>query len=82
MSSTEEALRGIVTRYVGAEIPDWRREARLSDDIGLDSLERVEILMAAEEMFGIEIPDEGARTVVTAGDAIDLIDRLRGERMP
>jgi len=81
-TSTEEGLKGIVTRYVGAEIPDWRRESQIRDDLGLDSLERVEVLMAAEDLWGIDIPDEAAARINTVGDACDLIDGLRRARMP
>lgn len=81
-TSTEEGLKGIVTRYIGAEIPDWRRESQIEDDLGLDSLERVEILMAAEDLWQIEIPDEAAARVHTVGDICDLIDGLRRARMP
>lgn len=81
-TSTEEGLRGIVCRYIGADIPDWKRESRIEDDLGLDSLERVEVLMAAEDLWAIEIPDEAAERINTVGEACDLIDELRRARLP
>ena len=69
-----------ILKDVGLDLPcgasEYRLTMDLSDDLGADSLDRVELVMAAEEKFGIEIPDEDAEKVKTLEDVVTLIARL------
>ncbi len=70
--SVEERVKEIVCEQLGVEeevIPN----AKFIEDLGADSLDTVELVMAFEEEFGLEIPDEDAEKIVTVGDAIQYI---------
>ena len=61
--------------HLGVEDDKVSGEASFIDDLGADSLDTVELVMAFEEEFGIEIPDDAAETIQTVGDAVKFIDK-------
>ena len=74
MSETEAQVKKIVVDHLGIEESKVNLESKFIDDLGADSLDTVELVMAFEEKFGIEIPDDAAETIVTVKDAIAFID--------
>ena len=75
MSSTEDRVKKIVVEHLGVEADKVSGDASFIDDLGADSLDTVELVMAFEEEFGIEIPDDAAETIQTVGDAVKFIDK-------
>ena len=75
MSDTAERVKKIVVEHLGVEGDKVTEEASFIDDLGADSLDTVELVMAFEEEFGIEIPDDAAESIVTVGDAVKYIDK-------
>ena len=73
MSDVEERVRKIVVEHLGVEEEKVTEQASFIDDLGADSLDTVELVMAFEEEFGIEIPDDAAETIQTFGDAVRYI---------
>ena len=75
MSSEEifEKIKGIIVEQLGVTEATVTMEASFIDDLGADSLDIVELIMALEEEFDIEIPDSDAEKVVTVGDVVDYI---------
>ena len=75
MSSEEilEKVKGIIVEQLGVSDTSVTMEASFIDDLGADSLDIVELIMALEEEFDIEIPDADAEKVVTVGDVVDYI---------
>ena len=75
MSSEEifEKVKGIIVEQLGVTDTSVTMEASFIDDLGADSLDIVELVMAIEEEFDIEIPDADAEKVVTVGDVVDYI---------
>ncbi len=75
MSSEEvlEKVKGIIVEQLGVADTAVTMEASFIDDLGADSLDIVELVMALEEEFDIEIPDSDAEKVVTVGDVVDYI---------
>lgn len=75
MSSEEvfEKVKGIIIEQLGVAETSVTMEASFIDDLGADSLDIVELVMAIEEEFNIEIPDADAEKVVTVGDVVDYI---------
>ena len=75
MSSEEvfEKVKGIIVEQLGVTEETVSMEASFIDDLGADSLDIVELVMALEEEFDIEIPDADAEKVVTVGDVVDYI---------
>ncbi len=71
----EERFRAIVVDILNVEESELKDSARFEKDLYADSLDSLEIVMEAEREFGISIPDEEADSVVTYGDALDLITR-------
>ncbi len=69
----EEKIKKIISEQLGVEEDDVVPEAKFVDDLGADSLDTVELVMALEEEFDIEIPDEEAEKIQTVGAAIDFI---------
>lgn len=74
MSDTLDRVKKIVVDHLGVEEEKVTQEANFIDDLGADSLDTVELVMAFEEEFGIEIPDEAAEKIQTVGDAVSFID--------
>jgi len=68
--NTDEKVREIIINELGVEPEKVTAEASFVEDLGADSLDTVELVMAFEEEFGIEIPDEDAESLQTVGDAI------------
>ena len=74
MDSTEEKVKKIVVEHLGIDENKIKLDSKFIDDLGADSLDTVELVMAFEEQFGIEIPDDAAETILTIQNAIDYID--------
>ena len=72
---TKDRIIKIIKEQLGVEESGVNFETRFIDDLGADSLDTVEILMAIEEEFGIEIPDEDAENAKTVGDVISYINK-------
>jgi len=72
--SQEDKVRSIVAEQLGVKPEEVTPQAKFIDDLGADSLDTVELVMALEEEFGIEIPDEEAEKLVTVGDAMKYIE--------
>ena len=75
MSNVEERVKKIVVEHLSVEADKVAKEASFIDDLGADSLDTVELVMAFEEEFGIEIPDDAAETIQTVGDAVKFIEK-------
>ena len=73
MSSTEEKVKKIVMEHLGIDGDKIAPDSKFIDDLGADSLDTVELVMAFEEQFGIEIPDDAAETILTVQNAVDFI---------
>lgn len=78
MSSTEERVKSIIMEQLGASEDQMKPEASFVDDLGADSLDTVELVMALEEEFDVEIPDEEAEKILTVGDAIGYVKKQEG----
>ena len=74
MSEIADKVKNIVVEHLGVEEAKVTPEASFIDDLGADSLDTVELVMAFEEEFGIEIPDDAAETIQTYGDAVKFIE--------
>ncbi len=74
MSSIEERVKKIVVEQLGANEDQVTAEVSFVDDLGADSLDTVELVMALEEEFDMEIPDDKAETIATVKDAVDYIN--------
>lgn len=75
MSDVAERVRKIVVEHLGVDADKVVESASFIDDLGADSLDTVELVMAFEEEFGVEIPDDAAETILTVGDAVKYIDK-------
>ncbi len=73
MAFSEDKVREIIVEQLGVSAEQVKPEARFIDDLGADSLDTVELIMALEEEFGVEIPDEDAEKMVTVGDALNYL---------
>jgi acyl carrier protein len=78
MSSVEDQVRGIIAEQLGVKAEEIRNDASFVDDLGADSLDTVELVMALEEEFETEIPDEDAEKIATVQNAIDYILARQG----
>ena len=77
MSEIENEVKQIVVEHLGIDESKVTPEAKFIDDLGADSLDTVELVMAFEEKFNIEIPDDAAETILTVKDAIDFIQNKK-----
>ena len=77
MSDIEDAVKQIVIEHLGSEESKVTPESKFIDDLGADSLDTVELVMAFEEKFNLEIPDDAAETILTVKDAIDFIQNKK-----
>ena len=68
-----EKVKAVIVDQLGVEEDDINEDAAFVDDLGADSLDIVELVMALEEEFGVSIPDEQAEKIKTVGDAVDFI---------
>jgi acyl carrier protein len=75
MSDIEKRVRKIVSEQLGTEDDKIKNESSFIDDLGADSLDTVELVMALEEEFDTEIPDEEAEKITTVQQAIDYINK-------
>ena len=78
MSSVEERVKKIVVEQLGVSEDEVKTESSFVDDLGADSLDTVELVMALEEEFDTEIPDEEAEKIATVQNAIDYINANLG----
>ena len=81
MASTEEIrsdLADIVNEVAGVPAADVQLDKSFTDDLGMDSLGMVEVVVAAEEKFGVSIPDDEVKNLKTVGDAVAFIERAQG----
>lgn len=69
----DEKVKEIISKQLGVDIAEVTPEASFVDDLGADSLDTVELVMAFEEAFGVEISDEDAEKILKVGDAIEYI---------
>ena len=72
--SVEQKVKSIVAEQLGVAIEEVKNESSFQDDLGADSLDAVELVMALEEAFGCEIPDEEAEKITTVQAAIDYVN--------
>jgi acyl carrier protein len=78
MSDTADRVKKIVVEHLGVEEDKVTPDASFIDDLGADSLDIVELVMAFEEEFGVEIPDDAAEKIYTVGDANKYIEEHKG----
>ena len=78
MSDVAERVKKIVVEHLGVEPEKVIDSANFIEDLGADSLDTVELVMAFEEEFGVEIPDDAAEKISTVSDAIKYIDENKG----
>ena len=72
--AVDEKVKSIIVEQLGVKNEEITPTASFVDDLGADSLDTVELVMALEEEFGIEIPDEDAEKIATVGDAVKYIE--------
>lgn len=81
MATQEEILQGlaeIVNEVAGIEVEDVQSDKSFTEDLDVDSLTMVEVVVAAEEKFGVKIPDEEVKNLSTVGDAVSYIQSHQG----
>lgn len=79
MSDIAERVQKIVVEHLGVDADKVNEGASFIDDLGADSLDTVELVMAFEEEFKVEIPDDAAENIQTVGDAVKFISENAGE---
>ena len=77
MSNVEEKVKDIIVEELGVEREKLTSEASFMEDLGADSLDTVELVMAFEEAFGVEIPEDAAEKISTVKDAIEYIEKQK-----
>lgn len=75
MSDIADRVKKIVVEHLGVEAEKVVDKASFIDDLGADSLDTVELVMAFEEEFGVEIPDDAAETIQTVDDAVKFLEK-------
>jgi acyl carrier protein len=75
MSDVADRVKKIVVEHLGVEADKVVENANFIDDLGADSLDTVELVMAFEEEFGVEIPDDQDETISTVGDAVKFLEK-------
>ena len=78
MSSVRDRVIEIIVEQLGVDKEQVVDDAKFVEDLGADSLDTVELVMALEEEFGAEIPDDEAEKLTTVGEAIAYIDKIKG----
>ena len=76
VETVEDKLKGIIVNQLGVEDSAVIPKAKFIEDLGADSLDIVELVMAMEEAFGIDIPDEEAENIRTVSDAVNFIKKM------
>lgn len=79
MAATFDRVKHIVVEQLGVSADEVSPESSFVDDLGADSLDVVELVMALEEEFGVEIPDEDAEKIATVGEAVKYIETHMSE---
>ena len=74
MSNIDERVKSIVVKQLGVKEEDVKNESKFIEDLGADSLDTVELVMALEEEFDLEIADEDAEKISTVNEAVDYIN--------
>ncbi len=74
MSNIEQRVKKIVSEQLGVKEEEIQNSSSFVDDLGADSLDTVELVMALEEEFGVEIPDEDAEKITTVQQALDYVN--------
>jgi len=77
VDNTEEKVKKIVVEHLGIDDNKITLDSKFIDDLGADSLDTVELVMAFEEQFDIEIPDDAAETILTVQNAVDFINNKK-----
>ena len=77
MSDIAESIKKIVVEHLDVDAEKVTENASFIDDLGADSLDNVELVMAFEEEFDVEIPDDAAETIQTVGDAIKFVEQAK-----
>ena len=77
MSDVADRVKKIVVEHLGVDADKVVDKANFIDDLGADSLDSVELIMAFEEEFGVEIPDDSAENIVTVGDAVRFLEKAK-----
>jgi len=77
VDKTEEKVKKIVVEHLGIDDNKITLDSKFIDDLGADSLDTVELVMAFEEQFDIEIPDDAAETILTVQNAVDFINNKK-----
>ena len=75
MSDVETVVKKIVLDHLGVDESRISMDSKFIDDLGADSLDTVELVMAFEEEFGVEIPDNAAESILTVQDAVDYLEK-------
>ena len=78
MSDIADRVKKIVIEHLGVDAEKVTENASFIDDLCSDSLDVVELVMAFEEEFGVEIPDDAAETILTVGDAVKFLEKNAG----
>jgi acyl carrier protein len=78
MSDIADRVKKIVIEHLGVDAEKVTLEASFIEDLGADSLDTVELVMAFEEEFGTEIPDDAAESIQTVGDAVSFLEKNAG----
>jgi len=79
-ADTFERVKKIIVEQLGVEEAEVTPEASITDDLGADSLDQVELVMAFETEFGIDIPDEEAEKIKSVGDAVQKIEAVNASK--
>ena len=79
MEVSQDKIKQIIADQLGVKKEEVTDNAKFVDDLGADSLDTVELVMALEEEFGVEIPDEDAEKLATVGDALRYIEEKSGK---
>ena len=79
-ADTFDRVKKIIVEQLGVEESEVTPTASITDDLGADSLDQVELVMAFETEFGIDIPDEEAEKIKTVGDAVQKIDAVNAAK--
>ena len=77
MAAVDEKVKQIIVEQLGVDEGEVTSSASFVDDLGADSLDTVELVMAFEEEFGVEIPDDAADSILTVGDAVKFIEKAQ-----